>query len=102
MSKENLVKLMQAAAEDEQLKAQLAQADSYETVKDLAAEQGYELGNLSEEEAARTIGVATGQITEELTDEELETVAGGVKGENNAKLGKEPSNWKFEEGELYQ
>ncbi len=81
MSKENLVKLMQAVAEDEQLKAQLQQADSYEDIKNLARQQSLDLGDLSEEEAARTIGVATGEISEELSDEELELVASGVKGD---------------------
>ena len=36
-----------------------------------------DLGDLSEEEAGRTVGVVTGEIKEELTDEELELVAGG-------------------------
>lgn len=84
MSKENLIKLMQAAAEDEQLQQRLQNADSYETVKTLAREQGYDLGDLSEEEAGRTVGVVTGQIKEELSDEELELVAGGWSwGETN-------------------
>ena len=46
MSKQNLVKFMQTMAEDEQLLVQLQQADSFETIKNLAAKQGYELGNL--------------------------------------------------------
>ncbi len=79
MSKENLVKLMQAAAEDEQLGHQWQSAGSYEDVKNLARGQGFDLGDLSAEAAARTIGVATGAVTEELSDKELETVAGGRK-----------------------
>ena len=79
MSKENLVKLMQAAAKDEQLKAQLEQTDSYEGVKNLARKQGFNLGDLSAEEAKRTVGVATGEISDELSDEELELVAGGFE-----------------------
>ncbi len=47
--------------------------------ENLARQQSLDLGDLSEEEAARTIGVATGEISEELSDEELELVAGGVK-----------------------
>ena len=79
MSKENLIKLMEAAAGDEQLKQQWQSADSYEKIKNLARQQSLDLGDLSQEEAARTIGVATGVITDELSDEELELVAGGVK-----------------------
>ena len=77
MSKENLVKLMQVAAEDEQLQQQLQNADSYEEVKTLAQEQGFDLGDLSAAEAQRTIDVVSGAVTEELSDEELELVAGG-------------------------
>ena len=77
MSKKNLVKLMQAAAEDDQLGQQLQSMSSYEQIKNLARTQGYNLDDLSEEEAARTIGVVTGEIKEELSDEELELVAGG-------------------------
>lgn len=77
MSKENLVKLLETAAEDEQLRQQLQSTSSYEEVKTLAREQGYDLDDLSEEEAGRTVGVVTGGIKEELSDEELELVAGG-------------------------
>ena len=77
MSKENLVKLMGAAAVDEQLMQQLQSAGSYEEVKNLARQQGFDLGNVSEEDAARTFAVATGEINDELSDEELELVAGG-------------------------
>ena len=77
MSKENLVKLLEAAAADEQLRQQLQSASSYEDVKSLAHQQSLDLGNLSEEEAGRTVGVITGEITEELSDEELELVSGG-------------------------
>ena len=78
MSKENLVKLMEAATADEQLMQQLQSADSFEAIKTLAAERGLDLGDLSEAEAQRTLDVLTGQITEELSDEELEMVAGGA------------------------
>ena len=77
MSKQNLIKLMQTALEDEQLLARLQQADSFETVKTLAAERGLDLGNLSAEEARRTMDIFTGQISDELSDEELELIAGG-------------------------
>ena len=78
MSKENLVKLLEAAAEDEQLGQQLQSTSNYEELKSLAREQGFDLDDLSEEEAGRTIKVVTGAITEELSDEELELVAGGA------------------------
>ena len=76
MSKESLVKLMQAAAEDEQLKTKLQNVRSYEELKAVAQEKGFALGDLSAEQAQRTIGVVTGH-TIELTDAELASVAGG-------------------------
>ena len=75
MSRENLIKLIQAAGEDEQLMAELQQVDSYEAVKNLARQQGFDLGDLSSAKATRTVGVITGEIKEELTDDELEMVA---------------------------
>jgi predicted ribosomally synthesized peptide with nif11-like leader len=78
MSKENLIKLVKTATDDEQLLEQLQSISSYEEVKNLARQQGLDLGDLSEAEAGRTIKVVTGAITEELSDEELELVAGGA------------------------
>ena len=78
MSKENLVKLLEAAAANEQFRQQLQSANSYEAVKKLARERGFDLGDLSAAEAQRTVDVVTGAITEELSDEELELVAGGA------------------------
>ena len=77
MSKENLIKLMETAATDEQLMQQLQSADSYEAVKTLAAERGFELGDLSAAEAQRTVDVITGAASGELSEEELQLVAGG-------------------------
>ena len=77
MSKENLVKLLEAATADEQLMQQLQSTSSYEDVKNLAREQGFELGDLSAEEAQRTADVLTGAASGELSEEELELVAGG-------------------------
>lgn len=79
MSKENLIKLLETATVDEQLMQQLQNTTGYEEIKSVAGEHGFDLGNLSEEEAGRTVGVVTGEVQEELTDEELEMVAGGVK-----------------------
>lgn len=80
MSRENLVKLMQATSEDEQLKVQVQNARSYEELRKVAQEQGFDMGDLSAEQAQRTIDVVTGQVTEELSEEELELVAGGAAG----------------------
>ena len=77
MSKENLVKLLEVATADEQLGQQMQRANSYEDIKALARTQGFDLGNLSEAEAKRMIDVMTGAVTDELSDEELELVAGG-------------------------
>ena len=77
MSKQNLIKLMQAAAEDEQFEQQLQSADSYEAVKSLASERGLDLGNLSAEEAQRAADVLTGEASGELSDEEMDLVSGG-------------------------
>jgi predicted ribosomally synthesized peptide with nif11-like leader len=83
MSNEKLIKLMEAVANDENLKQQLQNAGSFQQIKTLAGQQGYDLGDLAEVEAARTIGVVTGKITEELTDDELEMVAGWSWDESN-------------------
>ena len=84
MSRENLVKLLEAASADEQLMQQLQSSENFQEIKKLATGQGFDLGDLSAEEAKRTIGVITGEITEELSDEELELVAGGWSwGETN-------------------
>ena len=77
MSKENLVKLIETAAEDEQLGQQLQHASSYEAVKVLAAVRGLDLGDLSAEEAQRTVDVLSGTASGELSDEEMELVSGG-------------------------
>ena len=71
------MKLLEAAADDDQLGQQLQSASSYEEIKRLARQQGFDLGDLSEEEAQRTADVLTGQASGELSEEELELVAGG-------------------------
>lgn len=77
MSKQNLIRFMQVMAKDEQLLAQFQQADNFEAIKTLAREQGLDLGDLNATESQRTVEVISGEITEELSDEELELVAGG-------------------------
>ena len=79
MSKENLVKLMEAVASDPQLEQQWQHAASYQAIKTLAHKLDIDLGDLSEQEAVRTIGVVTGAITEELSEGELDLVTGGFK-----------------------
>ena len=77
MSKENLIKLIEAATADEQLMQRLQSADSFEAIKTLAAEQELDLGDLSAEDAKRTVDVITGEASGELSDEEMELVSGG-------------------------
>ena len=77
MSKQNLVKLMEAAAVNEQLRQQLHEAGSYEAIKTLAYARGFDLSNLSLEEAQRIVDVITGEATDELSNEELAMVADG-------------------------
>jgi predicted ribosomally synthesized peptide with nif11-like leader len=79
MSKENLVKLLEAASADEQLKQQIQNTTSYEEIKSVAGEHGFDLGDLSEEEAMRVYTLATGAEQEEgeLSEGELDMVAGG-------------------------
>ena len=93
MSKENLVKLLEAAAADEQLMQQLRSTSSYEEVKSLARQQSLDLGDLSEEDAGHVVRVVTGEISEELSDEELEMVAGGVGKGLPKKVGKGLEGW---------
>lgn len=83
MSKENFAKFLQATAADQQLRQKFENAKTLEDVKNLAREQGYDLGDLSSEEAARTFDVVTGEIQKkELSEEELELVAGGLAHEH--------------------
>lgn len=79
MSKENLVKLLEAASADEQLRQKLQNTTSYEEIKSVASEHGFDLGNLSEKKAMRIYTLATGadQEEEELSEGELDMVAGG-------------------------
>lgn len=78
MSKENLVKLLEAAAADEQLMKELQASENYREIKDLADARGYDLGDLSADEANRTMAALNSSTAEaELSDEQLEDVAGG-------------------------
>jgi hypothetical protein len=78
MSKENLLKLMQAAAKDDQLLQQIQNSANFDEVKTLAEGLGLHLGDLTVAEAQRTVDAATGNADGELTDEEMEMVAGGL------------------------
>lgn len=77
MSKQNLVKLMEAAAVNEQLRQQLQEAGSYENLKNLASARGFDLGDLSVMEARRTVEVITGEAADDLSSEELAMASGG-------------------------
>ena len=79
MSKENLVKLLEVAAEDKQLLEQLQSASSFEEVKKLGNQQGLDLSDLSEEEAGRTVRGILGDANDELSEDELGQVAGGFE-----------------------
>ena len=79
MSNENLVKLLEAASSDDQLMQQLQSSENFQEIKKLASAQGYDLGDLSAEEANRTMAAITGNLDDaELSDEELDEVAGGI------------------------
>lgn len=79
MSRDNLVKLLEAASTNEKLMGQLQKAASYEEIKRVAGTNGFDLGNLSEEEAMRIYSLAAGEEEEgeELSEDELDMVAGG-------------------------
>lgn len=77
MSKQTLVKLMEAAAVNEQLRQQLQEAGSYEAKKALASARGFNLGHLSLADAKRTVDVLTGEVSDNLSNEELALVSDG-------------------------
>lgn len=79
MSKENLIKLLEAAMADKQLRQQLESAPNYEEFKNLAGQHGFDLGSLSEAEAAQTFALAAGSELgdTELSEGQLDMVAGG-------------------------
>jgi predicted ribosomally synthesized peptide with nif11-like leader len=78
MSKENLVRLLEAASSDDQLMQELQSSENFQEIKKLASAQGFDLGDLSAEEANRTMAAMTGTANDaELSDEDLDEVAGG-------------------------
>lgn len=99
MSNENLVKLLEAASTDAQLMQQLQNSENFQEIKKLASARGYDLGNLSVEEANRTMAAMTGTANDaELSDEQLDEVAGGfslnfeeIKRINRKQIGSAPS-----------
>ena len=78
MSKKNLVAFLQFAVNDEQLAARMKHPMRFEDFKAIAAERGYDLGDLSAAEIKRTVEVVTGQQNEELSADELELVSAGA------------------------
>ncbi len=75
MSKEAVINLFKASAQDQELQAQLKGADSPATVVKLASEKGYEF---NESEYTAVVQEMTAQDKGELEDSELEAVAGGT------------------------
>lgn len=112
MSKKNLIAFLQFAVNDEQLSARMQQPVAFEDFKAIAAERGYDLGELTAAEIKRAVEVVTGQQNDELSAEELELVSAGVgrAGAGNAPNGvygdingiresfPEDSPWSFYEG----
>lgn len=78
MSKENLVNLLKAASKDEQLRKGLEDSESYESFKSLARDRGLEIDDIDEAVAASAIYVAIRNKSEELSEEQLKSVAGGI------------------------
>lgn len=77
MSKDNFIQLMQAAAEDDQLTAELQNAQNFDEVKAVAQRRGFDLGDLDAQQARQAIG-SLGQDDGEMADAELASVAGGI------------------------
>lgn len=78
MSKENLVKLLEAASADAQLMKELQASENFQEIKTLASARGFDLGDLSADEANRALeGMSSTDSEAELSDEQLENVAGG-------------------------
>ena len=93
MSVENAKAFLERLNSDENFRNQMASADNNEARLQIAKEAGLEL---STEELSSIIDQLT---SEELSEEELDTVAGG--GIIFPKLSRLSSKWKVEEGEKY-
>lgn len=79
MSKENFVNFLKAAASDGALIEQIWNTVNVGDLKSLAAERGFDVGDISDDDIKRTFGIVTGAIAaEELSDEELDMVAAGA------------------------
>jgi hypothetical protein len=77
MSRENLIRLLDAASSDQELASELENAAGFEEVKSLAGQRGFDLGDLSAQEANRTVEMVARAAADELSDGDLEQVAGG-------------------------
>lgn len=102
VSKDNLIKLFQTASKDDQLAKELQSANDYGQLQRIAGEHGCNIGDLREEEAVRTLGVATGAIKDELSEEELEAVAGGFLLEISGFKVALPATWRKDLAKLSQ
>lgn len=79
MSKEAFEAMMQAAGQDSSLQTSLEAADGYEEVVKIGATKGYEFTAQEAENALQERGLLLGNSsTDELSDEALEAVAGGI------------------------
>ena len=79
MSKENLISFLQSVTNDAQLSARLQKQVSYDDFKAIAKDRGFDLGDLSPEDARAIMQIVTGQTSEKLTANELEMVAAGAR-----------------------
>lgn len=75
MSKENLMNLLKASTNDEQLLKAMLACKSSDELKVFAGKKGYEISDLSNDEIVRAVKFATGD--DELTEEQIQEVAGG-------------------------
>lgn len=78
MSQENIAELLKKASQDEQLKARLEKADNFAAIQAISKKCGLAIDDVKEEEVANLIAAATGALAGELSDKELEELAGGI------------------------
>lgn len=79
MSQENLAKLLRTATEDASVMEKVINAGSFSELKTIAGEQGYDLGNLSEQDAKLFMRFVTNAVDQdELSEQELKAIAGGI------------------------
>lgn len=87
MSRGNLVKLLEAAADDDDLRQQLQGAESYDQIRSVAEEHGFDLDAPNADDSWRAARAMARGNGDELTEEELNQVAGGVKCDVHPRMG---------------